>query len=356
MNETNGNTVVATEDLRGRWAQLKTEEPRLRIRDAASRLGVSEAELLVTGDHVVRLRPEWKELLGRLDELGRVMALARNEHCVIETSGRFGEPGISHPFMGLVTGPDLDLRFFFRAWHSVFAVESETAHGPRRSFQIFDSAGGAIFKVFSTEGSHLELFAKLVADFTATEELADLILPKKVKSAAADSPKEVDVEAFQEGWRNLQDTHDFYGLLRKHKLEREEALRLGEDKFAVELAPRAYAQILETAQITGQPIMAFVGNDGIVEIYSGPVKRVVESDGWMNVLDPNFSLHLKTGPVARAWLVRKPTADGIVTSVEVYDEDGMMIVQFFGARKPGVEEREDWRALTAKLEATSRKT
>lgn len=352
MNGKNIDTMV--DDLRERWAQLRTEEPRLRIRDAARKLGVSEAELLVTGENVVRLRPDWKELLKRLDEFKNVMALARNEHCVIETSGRFGEAKVSHPTIGLVTGPDLDLRFFFASWHSVFAVETETKQGVRRSIQIFDPVGDAVFKVFLTEESDAEVFRKIREDFSA-EELEPLIVPEKKVKTKFDSPDDVDLEDFRQRWRNLKDTHDFYGFLRRFKLGREDALRLAEEEFVVELAPRAYMQVLETAQETGQPIMVFVGNDGVVEIYSGPVKRLVETDGWMNVLDPGFNLHLKTGPVARAWLVRRPTTDGIVTSVELFDEEGMMIVQFFGARKPGSSEREDWRALTAKLAAEMRK-
>ena len=46
-----------------------------------------------------------------------------------------------------------------------------------------------------------------------------------------------------------------------------------------------------------------------------------------------------------AWVVRKPTEDGIVTSVELYDAQGVLLVQFFGERKPGQVEREDWRAI-----------
>jgi putative hemin transport protein len=42
--------------------------------------------------------------------------------------------------------------------------------------------------------------------------------------------------------------------------------------------------------------------------------------------------------VASAWVVRKPTVDGIVTSLEVFDADGCEIALFFGERKPGTPE------------------
>jgi putative hemin transport protein len=44
-------------------------------------------------------------------------------------------------------------------------------------------------------------------------------------------------------------------------------------------------------------------------------------------------------------VVCKPTVDGWVTSVEVYDNKDELIVQFFGARKPGSPELNAWRKL-----------
>ena len=43
--------------------------------------------------------------------------------------------------------------------------------------------------------------------------------------------------------------------------------------------------------------------------------------------------------------MRKPTADGIVSSLEAYDSDGELILQLFGERKPGQPEQAVWREL-----------
>jgi len=47
--------------------------------------------------------------------------------------------------------------------------------------------------------------------------------------------------------------------------------------------------------------------------------------------------------------VRKPTKDGHVTSLEAYNAKGEMIIQFFGKRKEGFDERRDWRAIIENL-------
>jgi putative hemin transport protein len=49
------------------------------------------------------------------------------------------------------------------------------------------------------------------------------------------------------------------------------------------------------------------------------------------------------------WIVRKPTADGEVTAIEVFNELGEIIVQFFGKRKPGIPELQGWRDIVASL-------
>lgn len=67
---------------------------------------------------------------------------------------------------------------------------------------------------------------------------------------------------------------------------------------------------------------------------------------------PTSGLELDTTRIGSAWVVNKPTTDGWVTSLEVYDVAGELIVQFFGVRKPGQPELPAWRALMNRLCAT----
>jgi len=95
--------------------------------------------------------------------------------------------------------------------------------------------------------------------------------------------------------------------------------------------------------------MCFVGNPGMIQIHTGPVKRVEVMGDWLNVLDLSFNLHLREDRIATTWVVRKPTADGIVTSVELFDATGSTMAMFFGERKPGKPELAAWRALVAEF-------
>jgi len=168
---------------------------------------------------------------------------------------------------------------------------------------------------------------------------------------AADCPDaEIEIEGLRIAWRAMQDTHEFFGMLGKFKVGRMQALRLAGEEFARELPPRALRSALEAAGASSTPIMIFVGSKGCIQIHSGPIKRLVETHGWFNVLDPAFNLHLREAGVARLFSVRKPTEDGIVTSIEAFDSSNRNILLMFGARKPGKPELEEWRALVARIE------
>lgn len=68
------------------------------------------------------------------------------------------------------------------------------------------------------------------------------------------------------------------------------------------------------------------------------------------MLDPTFNLHLRDRGVVRVFSVRKPTVDGIVTSIEAFDDHDRNVLLMFGERKPGNPELEQWRALVARIE------
>lgn len=344
--------------LKAAWDKLKQEKPTMRIRDCATALKVSEAELLSTtvGDYTTKLEGDWPQLLERLPELGRVMSLTRNEGCVLENKGPFQKIDIMSqgPFkMATVIGP-IESRVFFSGWKFGFAVEQETPRGWMRSIQIFDGAGEAVTKVFLQEetenrkGSDLDAYRKIVNDFKATEQ-SSVIEVKSIPAVPTKSLAEVNKDNLLEDWRSMKDTHDFFGMIRKHEVNRLDAVVLAEGEFTYKLKKDSLKQMLETASAEKMPIMIFVGNRGNIQIHQGKVNTIRVMDNWLNVLDPDCNMHLREDLVDSIWVVKKPTEDGVVTAIEVFDANKEMIVQFFGLRKPGIPELESWRKLVDEL-------
>lgn len=320
---------------------LRDAGTMIRARDAAERLGATEAALVACGatGTATPLRPDWAALIGAMPRAGRVMALTRNDHAVHERHGRF-EDVSSGPGHILVLGPDIDLRLFPGRWAHAYALD-----GDRPSIQVFDADGVAAHKIFATEATDRDGWAGIIRDFATDAAPPPPEAPPAAMPAAA--PGSVDAAALRSDWLGLRDTHDFFPMLRRHRASRRQAFGLAGEDLALRLSPDAGSQALRLAAAGAVPVMVFVGNRAAIQIHTGPVKRLVDVRGWFNVLDPDFNLHLREAGVAEAWRVVKPTEDGAVTSIELLDPAGEVVALLFGARKSGQPEREEWREVAA---------
>lgn len=346
--------LTAPADLRTRWTELLTLQPHLRIRHAARELGVSEVQLLAlqVGDTATCLRPEFAAILGEVKALGHVMALTRNEDVVHERQGTYLNASLDKGPVGLFVGTDIDLRIFWGSWAFAFAVAEPAKEGARLSLQFFAHDGEAIHKIYLTDQSNVDAYHGLVDRYRADEQPNKITVQPSRPTPPERPDADVDVTAFREGWLNLKDTHDFHMLVGQHRLSRTQALRLApEGDHAVRVGNGALREVLSQAASTALPIMVFVGNPGMLQIHTGEVKNVVDARGWLNVLDPEFNLHVREEAIAQSWIVRKPTTDGTVTALECFDAKGGQLVQVFGKRKPGIPELQAWRTLAANIQA-----
>lgn len=343
--------------IQQQFAVLRTQGRRHR--DAAADLGLSEGEAIAA--HVkaengplvaTPLRGPWIDLLQMLEPCGPLLALTRNDSTVHEKTGVYEKLSGGH--VGLALGKDIDLRIFFDQWHAGFAVREAAANAGQPaslSLQFYDAAGNAVHKIFAretTDRAALESVIEYFADPAARVDFKPIV---SAEAPLADA--EIDVPALVEGWAAMQDTHEFFGLLRKFKAERQQALRLVQGRFTQRAATSAVRDLLNEAAMDGTSIMVFVGSRGCIQIHTGAIKRVepmeIRGASWLNVLDPGFNLHMREDQIASVWLVEKPTADGVVTYVEAFDHAGELMAMFFGERKPGSPELEAWRHIVRGL-------
>lgn len=334
-------------ELKEKWEALKAENPHLRIRNAAEQLGVSEAELLATnvGNGVTVLKPDFVDLLQEVVKLEKVMALTRNDECVHERKGVYLNPDFSNPHGQVFVGEDIDLRIFINSWKFGFSV----IEGDRKSLQFFGKDGLALHKIYLTNKSNEAEFDALTEKYAAYEQSPNVVTESVPGKPAEKADSEIDVAGFQQAWKDLQDTHDFFMMLRKFGVTRTQALRLAPEGYATKIENSKVVNVLEDASEQQLPIMVFVGNRGIIQIHTGEVKKTLWHQQWFNVMDPDFNLHLDTTKIAETWITKKPTEDGEVTSIEVFNKEGDFIVQLFGKRKPGNPELQGWKDLVAAL-------
>lgn len=337
-------TIKAT-TLREKFNTYKIENPKSRIREAANQLGVSEAELIGINPENILLLPEFSAILNDIPVLGEVMALTRNDNAVHERHGTYSKASF-HGQIGLISNPDIDLRLFMANWKYAFAV----TENQRKSIQFFDNHGDAIHKIYLTENSNSDTYDALVEKHrfnTPTEIKIDL---KPFSATVEILDDDVDQINFQTDWKGLQDTHDFFGLLKKYNISRLQSMRIAPKGFVLQISNEKVDKLLNLISEKKLEFMVFVGNKNCLQIHTGKAEKIIRTGPWLNILDPIFNLHLNDTNIASLWIVKKPTNLGLVHSIEAFDKEGNLIIQFFGKRKPNIPEDENWRLVVKQLE------
>ncbi|MGH8569353.1 MAG: hemin-degrading factor, partial [Gammaproteobacteria bacterium] len=247
---------------------------------------------------------------------------------------------------GLVLGPEIDLRLFLQRWRHAFAVTETGHHGSRQSLQFFDRYGTAVHKVYLTADGDPAAYERLVARNRSADQTPRIAVEPKAKASPA-AP--VDRSLLRAAWSALRDTHEFYGMLKRLSITRLQALCAVGPDLATPVACSGFWRLLQTVRDADLPIMVFVTSPGVVQIHTGQVGNLRVTGPWCNVLDARFNLHVRETAIADAFVVRKPSTDGIVTSLEIFDDDEDLMVQVFGRRKPGQPEWGRWRRIVEGL-------
>ena len=322
------------------YQQAKEQNPGKYARDLAVILSISEAELTQArvGQDAVRLDIDARTLLAALENVGGIKSITRNEFAVHEQRGEYKNQHLKG-HAGLVLNPRaLDLRLFLSQWQSIFALTEASPTGPRHSLQFFDAQGNAVHKIYATDETDQPKWTTLVEQYAAKSAL-----PLVVQPAEAATTVESNVEGLDAEWREMTDVHQFFQILRRRQLTRQQAFRAVEQDLAYQVDNDALTQILNQAQHDQNEIMIFISNKGCVQIFTGKIEKVMPHGEWINVFNSRFTLHVVETAIAESWVTRKPTKDGFVTSLELFAADGSQIAQLFGQRTEGQPEQSVWR-------------
>lgn len=276
------------------------------------------------------------------------MALTRNASCVHEKIGIYS-PVSQAGDIGLVVGEAIDVRLFYKNWYAGFAVIEQTARGVQHSFQFFDQGGVAIHKIFLRPESQTTAFEGIKNRFAAALQSPRISISSPTAAKPERNDAAIDVPGLHQDWCAMRDTHDFFLILKKYDVSRLQAFRLIGTAYAQQVKTGDFRRVLGLASDKKIQIMVFVSNSGVIQIHTGMISNISVTQGWLNVLDSDFNLHLRQDHIASAWIVRKPTVDGVVTSLELFDHAGEVIAMIFGQRKPGFPENIQWRALLDEL-------
>jgi len=149
--------------------------------------------------------------------------------------------------------------------------------------------GTAVNKIFLDNNQAVPAFRKLVVDFKApVQRVVFKAEPLPHKTGAKPVTTE-DVKELKLSWSELTDVHDFGRLLKDLGISREQSFELIGTDAAYKIAPRAVHVLFDEAAKSGQPLLVFVSNPGIIQIYGGKVEQATAAGDWYQVQAPDFS-------------------------------------------------------------------
>ncbi|MBQ0330450.1 hemin-degrading factor [Providencia rettgeri] len=331
------------------YQKIRKEHKGIYAREIAAQLNISEAQLLhcrVGQDNVQRLSGKMPDILQSLASIGVAKGVTRNEYAVNIQIGQYDNARLSS-HVGLFLNPRaLDLRMFFAQWRSAFSLVEETTEGLCHSIQFFDKHGDALHKVFTTKSTNLDAWQTLIKQYITSENR-----PLTIHEVKPFSERSIDRELAQkleQEWRNMTDVHQFFTILKNNNLSRQQVFRVVSRKLAWQVPRSALSGLLSLAHQAQNEIMLFVGNRGCVQIFTGKISEITSltventQTHWLNIIGPNCKLHIIENGIAECWVTRKPTKDGFVTSLEVFDTQGNQIIQMYGQRTEGTPEQDEW--------------
>ena len=315
------------------------------------RTSLTAAQRLATGipHRATRLKGPFSALLYRISQLGIVTILTGNDSAIQEKIGVYDHAAYQST-AGAADGKPIHQRVFYQKWKYGFAVSDTDDDGNiRRRLQFFDADGNGIHKILLHETSCVDAFNKIVADFAAAEQAPVLDIFRILPVTAGEGIARIDINALRADWASVDKTEDFFARQIEFDRLRLHKLRLAGKAFAHQVANDSVRIFLQKMADLGNAVMTQVGNAGIVQAYQGRIKQIRTIDTWLNILNPDYLLRLREDHIDTVWVAKKPTTDGIITSLELFNRQGIGIARFFSKPEPGKPEPREWRDSIMRL-------
>jgi putative hemin transport protein len=316
---------------------------------AASMMGPAEAEQAPFS--TVTLDEDWGALLRELVTLGPLRAQTHNDHIRMTRTGVCQQVHVLGS-LAVTQGHELNLRISLPHWHGGFHVIEHTPEGEQHSLRFFDLAGQLLHCIHAQAQTDAKALEALVQRH-ARPDRHPLFVKQPVAYPSAQADHLVDCLGLADAWSLMRDTREFANLLRRFGVTLAQSMRLMEGIHTQRTPLVAVQWLLQQAAQDEQVLRITAGNQGCVQIHSGRVCHVHATPHDIQVKDDDFGLRLRTDGIHESWLVSRPTDDGPVTSLELFDVQGGLIAIFQGERQPGLGQSPRWHRLTSQLRPQS---
>lgn len=309
-----------------------------------------------------------------------INASARADYSIKQTSQNWGIDDTQHAsspslakifsFIKNISQDAVEVTTKGPAEHSLLRVRGKISH-PSANGHLILNPNGVDLRIIAgqidhvtyeklNEGSFKATFRDkengevLALNFCAQEELANQIVPvssRQGKLKTFDKNKSIE-----ELWRGMTDVHHFYPMLQQYNISKLDAFRSVPDDLAAQVDRQSVIEVLKTIEKEKSPFMAFVGNEAVIQVYTGPIRKIVHLQASEKLVvhgdtreGEKAVMKIALSEIDQAWVVNKKSKQGDITSLEIFDKQGNHIAQFYGQRAEGEPQDERWSALMRSL-------
>ena len=288
-------------NLKSKWKKFQQDNPKVRIRDAAYQMKVSEAELLSTEINETvsfLLIEDMTAFIKDVLKVDKIMLLIRSDYVVHEKTIKTKNIRLEdNQIIDLDKNDCSILDFNIDAFEYVFFQKKMHSNRELKSFQFFDKAGMAILKIY-LKGKDLGFFDEIDLKYKKTynyEMQSDLDINN---SNLLDSKIKINLP---------YDTSNSKTSCRDISVK---SLRL----------------ILENASDMKTPIQIHALGLGTIQYHRNTVRNIVDYGPWVNVIDQKFNLHVLENGLTRASLIQYQFKDCQQYLINFFDKNNTHVL------------------------------
>ena len=288
--------------LKKKWISFQSDNKKIRIRDAANQLGVSEAELLSTeicqNTFFLSIN-NYNTFFQDILSLDKIMFLIRSNSVVHEKIVRTKDIKLINNYLFYNESNNSNLlKFDIKLFKYAFFQSKKHRKIDLKSFQIFNFKGDAILKIY-LKGDDKIKFNEIGLKYKCNYNY-ELQSKSVVKSNNNNPKKHIDLY--------------FKDIVEKSK------------KREYFLKENPLRRILASTSKSKELIQIYAIGLGTIQYHEDIVDKIIDYGPWINVIDEDFNLHVLEKKLTQFILTEYKNKSQLYYAIDFYDCDNKRVL------------------------------
>lgn len=238
--------------------------------------------------------------------------------------------------------PNIDTRLFTAKWRFVYATEQDKII----CLNFFSRYGDLVYRVCSTTVEQYPLFKDFISEFTDKDNSTVNITESFTKLKYT---KLIDKQVLTQKWSEMTNVHQASKIFKYHGNDPTAVYTALGENYARKISTEKLIQFFNLIVENKLKIMMFSRNYAAVQCYVGDIPKLAVLGYEINISITDFDFMMDTNKLGDIWLVTKPTENGFVNSISIFDKEDNEVLILTDKRTRGDAENADWLEVIQKI-------